>query len=199
MRPGVAHDRLADDSRWRTVNFDDQDWELGQPPSGDSHGISTAWKVGAGFVLGLVLGGGLVHVLGPQVAQEPKRLEAGATIERLMRDGQPSAAGAPALVPPVVASDRSGSASLEPPSKAVEAALAAAVDGDAEPSAAVALRAGRQAAERKAREWARFYKKPPQCDDNPNKDLMIECANHYIRAKREFDDVYGAGKRWGAP
>ena len=201
----MAHDRLAADTCWRTVNFDDQDWELGQPPSGDMRGISTAWKVGAGFVLGLVLGGALVHVLGRQLAQESTRLEAGASIERLMRDAKPSAAGAPALVLPV-ASDRSGSASPETPNRAVEATLpvppvepAAAVDGETDSSATVALRAGRQAAERKAREWARFYKKPPQCDDNPNKDLMIECANHYIRAKRQFDEAYGADKRWGTP
>jgi cytoskeletal protein RodZ len=190
------------------MNFDDQDWELGQPQREESRVMPTAWKVGAGFALGLALGGLLVHVLERQSAQEPARLDAGATVERMLRNAPPTAAGASSAVPGA-ASEHSAVTSSEPPSKITEAAHPASPAELAEPaasgedaaaaSATATLRAGRQAAERKARDWARFYKKPPQCDDNPNRDVMIECANHYIRAKRQFDEAYGAGKRAEAP
>lgn len=51
-----------------------------------------------------------------------------------------------------------------------------------------------EAAARKERAWNRFYKKPTQCDGNPSNEAMTECANLYIRAKREFEDAYAAGK-----
>lgn len=51
-----------------------------------------------------------------------------------------------------------------------------------------------EAAARKERAWTKFYKKPPQCDGNPNSETMTECANHYIRAKRQFEEAYSAGK-----
>ena len=51
-----------------------------------------------------------------------------------------------------------------------------------------------EAAARKERAWSQFYKKPAQCDGNPSNDVMTECANHYIRSKRQFEAAYVAGK-----
>ena len=51
-----------------------------------------------------------------------------------------------------------------------------------------------EAAARKERAWTKFYKKPPQCDGNPNNETMTECANDYIRSKRHFEEAYAAGK-----
>jgi len=51
-----------------------------------------------------------------------------------------------------------------------------------------------EAAARKERAWSKFYKKPPQCDGNPNTETMTECANDYIRSKRQFEQAYAAGK-----
>ena len=51
-----------------------------------------------------------------------------------------------------------------------------------------------EAAARKERAWNRFYKKPTQCDGHQSNEAMTECANLYIRAKREFEDAYAAGK-----
>jgi hypothetical protein len=39
-----------------------------------------------------------------------------------------------------------------------------------------------------------YYVKPPACDDNPTKATMVECANHFIRARREFEVLYATGK-----
>ena len=48
------------------------------------------------------------------------------------------------------------------------------------------------AAARKEREWSKHYKKPPKCDGNPNSETMTECANDYIRTKKQFDRAYEA-------
>jgi hypothetical protein len=51
-----------------------------------------------------------------------------------------------------------------------------------------------EAAARKEPAWTQFYKQPPQCDGNPTDAAMTECANHYIRARRHFEEAYAAGK-----
>lgn len=57
-----------------------------------------------------------------------------------------------------------------------------------------AKRAAIEEAARKERAWLRFYKRPPHCDNNPNQEQLVECANHHIRAKRQFEEAYAAGK-----
>lgn len=57
-----------------------------------------------------------------------------------------------------------------------------------------AKRAAIEEAARKERAWARFYKRPPYCDNSPNQEAMVECANHHIRAKRQFEEGYAAGR-----
>jgi len=34
----------------------------------------------------------------------------------------------------------------------------------------------------------------PCCDNNPNQEQLVECANQHIRAKRKFEEAYAAGK-----
>ena len=46
------------------------------------------------------------------------------------------------------------------------------------------------AAARKERAWAQHYKTPAKCDGNPNSQTMTECANDYIRSRRQFDEAY---------
>lgn len=48
--------------------------------------------------------------------------------------------------------------------------------------------------ERREQAWARFYKRPAHCADPPTGLAMVECANQHIRAKRQFDELYSAGK-----
>lgn len=47
---------------------------------------------------------------------------------------------------------------------------------------------------RRERAWQKFYKRPAKCDENPNSETMMQCANEHIRAKRQFDELYAAGK-----
>jgi hypothetical protein len=49
-------------------------------------------------------------------------------------------------------------------------------------------------ARRKERAWQRFYQRPDFCGDNPTAAQMVQCANHHIRARKEFEERYAAGK-----
>lgn len=57
-----------------------------------------------------------------------------------------------------------------------------------------AKRGAIEEAARRDRAWAKFYKRAPHCDNNPNQEQMVECANHHIRAKRQFEAAYAEGK-----
>ena len=50
-------------------------------------------------------------------------------------------------------------------------------------------------AERKEKAWAAYYRKPPKCNDA----ATIECANHYIRARRAFEAQYARDLAKGQP
>jgi hypothetical protein len=60
------------------------------------------------------------------------------------------------------------------------------------PRALPALSAA-EVARRKELAWSRFYKRPPTCEGNPTADQLIDCANHFIRSKREFDERWRTG------
>ena len=51
-----------------------------------------------------------------------------------------------------------------------------------------------EAAKRKERAWQRFYQRPDFCADNPTAALMVQCANQYIRARKEFEERYAGGR-----
>lgn len=43
---------------------------------------------------------------------------------------------------------------------------------------------------RKENAWAHFYKRPKECDDNPNTETFTRCANDSIRARTQFEGTY---------
>jgi hypothetical protein len=57
-----------------------------------------------------------------------------------------------------------------------------------------AEQAAAEAARRKQRAWERFYQRPAFCNENPTSAQMIECANDYIRMRRQFEERWGAGR-----
>jgi hypothetical protein len=139
----------------------------------------------------MVVGGLLVYAVDRQRA--PARTGTSVAVERLLRGAEAPAAGQPSRrAEPVPASPAQPPEVL--PGRAAEPAASAAVTNGAHDVDAT-QRAAQQAAERKERAWARYYQKPPQCDENPTKADLVECANHYIRARRQFEASYGAGKR----
>lgn len=57
-------------------------------------------------------------------------------------------------------------------------------------AADAARRAEADAADRREKAWARFYRPPPHCETA----ATMECTNRYIRAKRLFDEKYAKGE-----
>ena len=57
-----------------------------------------------------------------------------------------------------------------------------------------AQQAAVEAERRKERAWSRFYQRPDFCADNPTAALMVQCANQYIRARKEFEERYATGR-----
>ena len=195
-----AHARLADGHPWSTVNFDDHDWESDEPLLGQTPNASTAWKVAAGVAVGIVLGGTLVfavdrylpqwafseaaQVFGEAVREGAGKVEPAA--QQAVREA--TAMEAEPASPEVVlrqAPPGSGEVAASAPS-----AAAVRVERRAEPSQGAA----QKDIERKERAWAEHYKKPRHCVESPNADTLVDCANHYIRARREFEAAYMSGQ-----
>ncbi len=165
------------------VNFDDQDWDLEQESFRPRPDPTVVWKVAAGVAVGIVIGGALMWAIDDRGAGQPATLPVLAT--EAMRPA------AEATAPATVTSTAKPAQPLGLPAAASAAALA---PQDAERKAALALRAAQRAAERKERAWASFYRKAAACDDSSPDADMVECANHFIRTQREFEQLYAAGK-----
>ena len=183
-----------------TVNFDDQDWALEEGLSRPRPDPTGVWKVAAGVAAGIVIGGALVWAFGQRDPWSGARMPA--LVNEAMRPAAaPGSIARPPPMPTTTPSPTPSSTPAQPPrpSAASEQAPAAvrspaAAPQDGQAQAALALRTSQPAAERKERAWAQFYKRPAACDDSPPKASMVECANHFIRAKREFEQSYADGK-----
>jgi hypothetical protein len=186
-----------------TVNFDDQEWDFEDGTSRPQPEATGAWKVVAGVAVGIVIGGALMWA----VAHREGRPGAGAS-QSVAEAAQPvaesavTAARAPMLRLPDEPT-RSGTPMPPLTPSAASAASAAglapsqgagAVPGDTDVRVAPVQRTGQQTAERKERAWALFYRKPAACEESPPRASMVECANDFIRAKREFEQLYAEGK-----
>lgn len=177
-----------------TVNFDDQDWYLDEGSSRPQPDSAGGWQVAAAVAVGIVIGGALMWAVDhgsawqdtppPVLATEAQRpvVEPKAIATE---PTEPTRVGAPI--------DRQGPLPASAPTP-VAVRRPAATPPNAEAKAELALRMAQRAAERKERAWASFYSKPADCDDSPPKADIVECANHFIRAKREFEQLYAAGK-----
>lgn len=183
------------------MNFDDQDWESGEPAAHVAQDGSTAWKVAAGVVVGVLLGGTLVYAIEHYMPHLAFNESAQAYSEAMHDSGQRSA---PEPAPPMRNStaQEAVTAPLESQLERAQAAPPSAeVPAPIPPSVAIERKpdpgkdAIRAELNRKAQAWAEYYQKPRHCVEKPVADTLVDCANHYIRAKREFDAAYMAGSR----
>ena len=197
-----AHARLAARTPRTNVNFDDHDWDSAEPTAPAAQDGSTAWKVTAGVVAGVVLGGTLVYAIEhymPGLALH----ETAQVFGQAMREGSQRSAPEPApplrdsTAPQAVAAPLEGQllqAQAAPPSAGVVApAPLLRVANERNPDLGTV--AARADLSRKAQAWAEHYQKPRHCLENPSADTLVDCANHYIRARREFDAAFEAGAR----
>ena len=150
------------------MTFDDQDWVLESLADHERRDSSTAWKMAAMLAIGILLGALSIIVL-------------------LAYRTPAAVATAPAALP---ASEPVARLLPSPP---VGGTANAAIQDDPR-RATQSSSAERARDERKERAWAKLYKKPPQCDDPSAGEPFVECANHFIRARREFEQAYAAGK-----
>jgi len=181
------------------VNFEDQDWEeLGAQARRVARDAANAWKIAAGVAIGMATGGGLVYVVDHGMAQ--RGLSAAArSLQQMVRAANPAGAmppKAPASAAEQVAArpDNAAPATAVAGSQIPSTLAPAAPTGGAR-EAESAQHAQQEAAAQKELAWARYYIKPAQCDVNAARDTIVECANHYIRARRAFEAAYVAGKR----
>ena len=183
------------------MDFEDQDWVQGPAAEHDEGQPSAAWKVATGVVAGIVIGATAMYV-----AQHPATAvawhEAARALDRTIAgaDTAPTSWPAPAR-PPAVASEGAPAGPDRPPASALGVATPRPAAASALTSAALgrgttapAPLSAQEQHERRERAWARYYRKPVNCDERPTADTMIECANHYIRSRRQFDEAYAAGK-----
>jgi hypothetical protein len=96
-----------------------------------------------------------------------------------------ASAPTPATAPPVAEAAASAAADEVAPARVPTAATPAPAR-----SGAASDTPGRV-----QREWARHYHRPAECEGNPSPQQLIECGNHYIRSRREFE----ARQRGSAP
>jgi hypothetical protein len=138
-------------------------------------------------------------------------LDASARNEALRHVDDITAATPPGagVTPPAVSSTATAEAAPLPAVAAASAAAAPSAASAAEVNAhqlsaledemrqrarETAQQAAVEAARRKDRAWQRFYQRPDFCADNPTAAQMVQCANHHIRARKEFEERYAAGR-----
>lgn len=169
------------------MSFSDSDWtsEAAATPAGrrDSTWVWT-------LVLGVVIGAaGATLVLLMLERLSPR--EAPQTVATA-----PVAAATPAVSPApaaVIEAAAPAAGPAEPPAASAAAGPAEPLPAVAPVATTVAPMPSADELRRKERAWAAYYKRPSSCEGNPTTDQLIECANHFIRSKRDFDERWKAG------
>ena len=142
------------------------------------------WQIVAGAAVGIVVGAVAMALAGPDSAQQAI-VQGVASFNRILHGGSPGPSRPDKASPRQAADEAAASKLRDQQARQLRADQNAATGAGSEAA---------EAAARKERAWAKFYKKPAQCEGNPNNDTMVECANHFIRAKRQFDEAYAAGR-----
>ena len=134
----------------------------------------SVWKIALGVTLGILVAGVIGFFVRAWMAQAAIEQITQQTSKMLIQQQQADQA----------ARDRSLAEKAE---QERAAAYAATARQQAHTSAT-------DAAMRRERAWSKYYKRPALCDDQPSNETMMKCANEHIRAKRQFDADYEAGK-----
>lgn len=159
----------------------DRDWHASRPSFLRDEDNTLVWKIAAGVAIGIIVAVLAIYVI-ERLRMQAALDEAAKVFQGITRGVQESNAVAAAEA------RRREAARLaaEQDARLNQAAQQRALED--------AKRAALEEAARKERAWARFYKRPASCDNNPTPEHMVDCANQHIRAKRQFEDAYAAGK-----
>jgi hypothetical protein len=123
----------------------------------------------------------------PGASVTPPAAASTSPIEAAVPPPPVSTASEPAVAAPAAPAAPAASGSASAALAALEAEMRQRARETAEQAAI-------EAARRKERAWQRFYQRPEYCADNPTAAQMVQCANHHIRARKEFEERYGAGR-----
>ena len=148
--------------------------------------MTKPWPIAAGVLVGVVIGGVAVY----QVGQDPIRRFIDDPVGPLRQ----LTADRPRASAPLSEKEQQRQAAEQAKDKASRDHQARQLRADQQRAAGGGGSEALQAADRKERAWNKYYKKPATCKGNPSNESMTECANHYIRAKRQFEEAYAAGK-----
>jgi hypothetical protein len=166
------------------MSFSDSDWtsEAAATPAG-RRDSTWVWTLVLGVVIGAA-GATLVFLMLERLSQR----EAPQAVAKA-----PLAAAAPPPPTAVIEAAPPAAGPAEPPAASAVASPAEPVPAVAPVATTVAPRPSAEEMRRKERAWAAYYKRPSSCEGNPTTDQLIECANHFIRSKRDFDERWKAG------
>ena len=183
------------------MNFSDSDWTRDPPPR---QRLAPAQRRALTLAVAIAVS---CLALALALYGIEQMLDSSAHVESLGR-----VAGAAAASASTAAASTTGAAS-QPPAAAAQAPASAprptseasADEIDARQLSALeaemkqrakdsAEQSAQEAAKRKQRAWERFYQAPAFCSDNPTPAQMVQCANHHIRARKEFEERYSGGK-----
>jgi hypothetical protein len=177
------------------VSFNDSDWtsaaEASPPPDRPP---LTATQAGAiGLASGVAIGALVTALVFFSLPQRPPSVATAAPVVSAPAPAQPAApqAAAPKVeaVPQPAASPSVAKAVVPDTTPRVNDPISMAEP----PAAGPPKLPPAEVAARKERAWARYYKRPSFCEGNPTGDQLIDCGNHFIRAKREFEERWRAG------
>jgi hypothetical protein len=168
------------------MSFSDSDWTSEAAASAAATGrrdSTWVWTLVLGVVIGAA-GATLVFLMLERLSQR----EAPQAVAKA-----PLAAAAPPPPTAVIEAAPPAAGPAEPPAASAVASPAEPVPAVAPVATTVAPRPSAEEMRRKERAWAAYYKRPSSCEGNPTTDQLIECANHFIRSKRDFDERWKAG------
>jgi hypothetical protein len=142
------------------------------------------WQLAAGVALGVVIGGAIAYA----AAQDANRAVSDTveTINQMIGREQQRA--------PLDEKERRRQASEQSAAKMLRNQQAQPLRADQQKASGGGGSEALDAAARKERACTKFYEKSPKGDGSPNNETMVECANEFIRAKRQFEVAYATGK-----
>ncbi len=135
---------------------------------------NSVWKIAAGVALGILVAGAIGFFVRAWMAKAALEEFKQQTEKVLLQQQQATKAARDKRLAEQAERDRA-------------AAYSAGVRQRAQTAA-------EDAAARRERAWAKYYKRPAMCDNQPSNETMVQCANDHIRAKRQFELDYAAGK-----
>jgi type IV secretory pathway VirB10-like protein len=173
------------------MTFSDSDWTREPPHARRAQAQRRTWALTALIALGclaVALGWfGIEQILDARARSASMR-----AIDAASPPPATASAAAPTPAPaPPVAAAAPGAAPSAPSDAQAMATLEAEMRQRAREAA---QQAALDAVRRKERAWERWYQRPAFCNENPTSAQMVECANHHIRARKEFEERYAAGR-----